>query len=77
MTTFLIILAVASVALLGGYLWLRARRPVKEEEYYHFKCPGCGRKLRYRASQKGHEGMCPRCNQRWTFPTSPGRGAGI
>jgi predicted RNA-binding Zn-ribbon protein involved in translation (DUF1610 family) len=62
------ILALVVLAGGGGFLFFRSRTP-KEEPYFHFKCPGCGRKLRYRAKQAGHSGQCRNCNQKLTFPT--------
>ena len=67
-TSILTILMVGGgLTALSLYLMVRSRQP-KEEEYHYFHCPGCSRKLRYRARQVGHQGMCPRCNQHWTFP---------
>ena len=62
------------VILLAGansyILW--RRRPSKIiEPIYHFQCPGCRRKLKYRARQVGNQGMCPQCRQRWVFPPVP------
>jgi hypothetical protein len=68
--TLTVLLLLAGILVLGGYLFVRLRQP-REEPYYYFHCPGCGRKLRYRARQVGHHGMCPRCNQHWTFPPIP------
>ena len=34
-------------------------------------CPECGKRLRYRATQAGHKGMCPRCRAGWDFPPLP------
>ena len=69
----LILLAVAALLAIGGYLFVRSRRPAQEEPYCNFKCPGCGRKLRYRPRQAGNSGMCPRCNKAFTFPALPRR----
>jgi hypothetical protein len=52
-----------------GYRVVRARRAAEEEPLYHFKCPGCKRRLGYRAKQVGHQGMCPQCKQRLVFPS--------
>jgi hypothetical protein len=52
----------------GGYLLLRPRRPAENRPDAHFNCPSCGRRLRYRASQAGRPGMCPRCRTALTFP---------
>lgn len=59
-------LAVGVVA----YFWLRRRRPASEV-HYHFRCPGCGQKIRYSADKAGRAAACPHCRQRWTFPLTP------
>ncbi len=64
-TMLLIVLGIAGAA--GGYLWLRPRHA--SDEVFHFNCPGCGRRFRYRPKQIGHTGQCPHCNQRFTFPS--------
>jgi hypothetical protein len=66
-TTVVLIVASAIALAVGGFAFLRLRRP-KEQPYYHFHCPGCRRRLRYRARQAGHAGACNRCGQRLTFP---------
>jgi hypothetical protein len=58
---------VALVGLGAVFLFLRSRAP-KEEPILHFNCPGCGRKLRYKARQAGHSGKCPRCERPLIFP---------
>jgi hypothetical protein len=65
---FLVLAAFA--AGLGGYRYYRSR-PAAEEPYYHFQCPSCKRKLRFRASKAGQPGMCPRCRNPCTFPAAP------
>jgi hypothetical protein len=67
---FLVLLACA--AGLGCYRYYRSR-PAPEEAYFHFQCPICKRKLRYRASKAGQPGMCPRCRNACTFPLAPGK----
>ena len=57
------IVVVAVVA----WLYLRSRTPT-EEQYLHFRCPGCRRRLRYRARQVGHTGQCSHCHRALTFP---------
>lgn len=59
--------AILGAAGVGGYLFFRPRQAA-EEAYYHFQCPKCQRKLRYRMSKAGHQGMCPRCRTPCTFP---------
>jgi hypothetical protein len=67
-------IGLAAALAAGGFLFLRARRAPKEEVLFYMKCPACNRKMRYRARQVGHAGMCPRCNRTFTFP--PGSAAG-
>ena len=66
-----VLIVIALVVVVGGYFFVRSRQGPTEEPYYHFNCPGCRRKLRYRARQAGHAGMCPRCNKACTFPAVP------
>jgi predicted Zn finger-like uncharacterized protein len=69
--TFVILLVVAAaVVVMGGSLWLRSRR-VKEEPTYHFNCPHCRRRLRFRHHQLGRPGGCPRCKKTFIFPVTP------
>jgi hypothetical protein len=49
------------------WAYLRFRTPT-EEPVHHFRCPGCQRRLRYRARQAGHKGQCPNCGRGLTFP---------
>jgi hypothetical protein len=65
------VLLLSGVAIVvgGGYWYLRPRGP-KEEVYYHFLCPNCGRKLKYKARKAGQPGVCPRCKKGCTFPHS-------
>jgi hypothetical protein len=58
---------VVLVLAVGAFLFVRSRGPV-EEEYYHFRCPGCRRRLRYRAKQIGHKGQCSHCGRDLVFP---------
>jgi hypothetical protein len=60
-------LAVAAVA----FLMLRRKGP-KEDKQFHYNCPHCKRRLRYRASQVGRRATCPLCRKEITFPP-PGR----
>ena len=74
MDPVLIVVLIVVAILLGGagYVFLRGRsKSAKGEDYYHFNCPGCRRKLRYRSRQAGHAGACPRCNKSFTFPIMP------
>ncbi len=65
-----ILVAVALIVAVGGYIFVRSR-PAVEEEYLHFNCPSCGRRLRYRSKQAGHQGACPRCRESFVFPMTP------
>jgi hypothetical protein len=67
-TTLLLLLTGAVIALAAGvYLFARLRR-VEAEPFYHFRCPGCRRRLRYQARQAGHTGGCSNCGRGVTFP---------
>jgi hypothetical protein len=68
-TTELLFIGVAVVAVLAivAYVVVRSRRP-REEAIYHFRCPGCKRRLRYRERQVGHKGTCSNCGQHLSFP---------
>jgi predicted RNA-binding Zn-ribbon protein involved in translation (DUF1610 family) len=71
-TTTLVAIAVAVLALAGGGYYLLARlrgqRRAKDEEFLHFRCTGCGRRLRFRARQAGHKGQCSHCGKDVNFP---------
>ena len=55
----------------GAYLFvLRSRGGSTEEAYLHFRCTGCKRRLRFRASQAGHAGQCSHCGSKLTFPSA-------
>lgn len=63
-----IVIVVSLVALAGGvFVWLRSRTP-KEEPILHFRCPGCSRRLRFRARQAGNAGRCSHCGRDLKFP---------
>jgi hypothetical protein len=54
---------------IGGYLFLVYRQNrSREEPYLHFRCPGCKRRLRFRARQSMHAGQCSHCGAKLTFP---------
>ncbi len=61
---------VAAVLGAGAYLILRRKRHRREEAaaYYHFRCPGCRRRLRFHSGQAGHRGECSHCGRAVTFP---------
>jgi hypothetical protein len=71
MDTTEIIIAAVVVVLLGGggfaFWWVRLRVP-EEAEVFHFRCPGCGRRLRYLERQVGRKGECSSCKGLLTFP---------
>ena len=63
-----ILVAVAVMVAVGGFLlFQRSKRP-KEEPVYRFQCDGCKRRLKYTARQAGHSGMCPQCKKPLKFP---------
>jgi DNA-directed RNA polymerase subunit RPC12/RpoP len=66
-TTLALVAGAAAALAVGGYLLLR-RRGGREEPYYHFRCPTCRRRLRFRARQAGHTGQCSHCGHGVTFP---------
>jgi hypothetical protein len=49
-----------TLAAVGVWYW-RARSGHEEEAVYHFRCSGCQRRFRYRASQQGMHVHCPQC----------------
>ena len=66
-TIWLIVGVVVFLVAAGGFFFIRLRRS-GPEVVYHFRCPGCKRKLRYHARQVGHRGMCSHCKETLTFP---------
>ena len=66
-TPVLLALGAALAAAVGVWMYLRMRTPT-EEPFYHFRCPGCKRRLRYRARQAGHAGECSNCGRGIIFP---------
>ncbi len=64
----IVLLVVIAVAALAVY-WKMNSHSRNEGQFHVFRCPRCGQKLRYLTSKAGRAGMCPRCRQRWTFPT--------
>ena len=48
--------------------WQRAKRKAEAETFYHMRCTGCQRRLRYRARQVGNKGKCSHCGRDITFP---------
>lgn len=66
-TTLLILIAVLIAAAVGVFLFVR-NRPKPEEEFSHFRCPKCRRRLRYMERQVGHKGKCSNCGGSVIFP---------
>jgi hypothetical protein len=69
--TMLAVLGAAALALVGGLAyWLRRRGRHRDANpnYYHFRCPGCKRRLRYQTRQVGHKGKCSHCGNPVIFP---------
>jgi rRNA maturation endonuclease Nob1 len=68
-TTLVLIIGgvVVALAVAGVVVYLRSRPP-REEPYYHVRCPGCKRRLRYRQRQVGNKGNCRNCGHAITFP---------
>jgi hypothetical protein len=73
-TQTVVLIAGAVVVLVGGYLLWARLRAAPEEPVHHFRCPGCHRRLRYRARQVGHRGVCSHCGQHLFFPPVPREG---
>jgi rRNA maturation endonuclease Nob1 len=59
---------VIGLAVVAYVLVLRWRGGLTVEEYFHFRCPGCKRRLRFHARQSGHSGECSHCGGKVTFP---------
>jgi hypothetical protein len=59
------------VVIIGGFLFVRWREWQRQhdDEVYHFRCPGCKRRLRFYARQVGHKGVCPHCRHAVIFPS--------
>lgn len=69
--TILLVAAIVVVAAAGGaYLFVRwkGRRRALDATIYHFRCPGCGRRLRFNSRQVGRKGKCSHCGKEITFP---------
>jgi uncharacterized paraquat-inducible protein A len=46
-------------------------RSVNEPKPHSWRCPLCGKKLRYPAGKAGQSARCPGCHQRLTLPATP------
>jgi DNA-directed RNA polymerase subunit RPC12/RpoP len=66
-TVVVVIVGVVLVLAVGGYLFMRGRSR-EDENYYHFRCPRCKRRLRFQAKQVGHTGRCSNCGSGVLFP---------
>jgi hypothetical protein len=68
----LVAVVVLGVAGVGAYVVLRMRWQSASagELYLHFRCPGCKRRLRFRAKQAGHSGQCSHCGNKLIFPAA-------
>ncbi len=66
--TIWIILGIAVLLVAAGAFYFVRLRKSAGEAVYHFRCPGCKRRLRYHARQVGHRGMCAHCREPLTFP---------
>jgi hypothetical protein len=60
--------AAAALVVVGVLVAVRLRRPKVDTNLYHFRCPGCRRRLRYRAKQVGNRGSCSHCKKDLIFP---------
>jgi len=67
-TTSVLVVLGAALALAAAAWASRRLRAPRAELFRHFRCPGCRRRLRYRARQVGHAGQCSRCGGRIVFP---------
>jgi hypothetical protein len=66
-TVVVIVLVVILALAAGGWMFFRGRKPT-EEQFYHFRCGKCRRRLRYQERQVGHKGKCSNCNSDVLFP---------
>ncbi len=70
-TIWVLIGGVVIALAVGAYLMLmRSRGGSAEEAFLHFRCTGCKRRIRFRASQTGHSGQCSHCGNKLTFPSA-------
>ena len=60
-----VFLLVSTDEVYGEVLEGRSR---EDENYYHFRCPHCKRRLRFLAKQVGHKGKCSNCGCDVLFP---------
>jgi hypothetical protein len=58
--------------LVSVFSWYKSRGGRRRADpVYHLSCPGCGRRIGYAPSMAGGTGRCPRCKEKFVFP-SPG-----
>jgi len=57
-------------AAVGGYLFVRSRRPAQEQLYCNFQMSRLWPQAPVPATAGRQFGMCPRCNKAFTFPPS-------
>lgn len=50
------------------YKQYRSRTPSYDEEVFHFRCPGCKRKIGFRTRKAGKTVMCPGCRKSILLP---------
>jgi predicted RNA-binding Zn-ribbon protein involved in translation (DUF1610 family) len=63
-----VIAGVVGLAVSGYRFAMKKARIAKAEEILHFRCPGCKRRLRFRARQAGNKGKCSHCGHDIVFP---------
>jgi hypothetical protein len=72
-TPVIIILVILALAAAAGTVVYVRTRPKPQEPIFHFNCPKCRRRLRFRLRQAGRQAACPRCRETFVFPDSPDR----
>jgi len=70
-STIVILVVVALMGAVGGFVLFQRSKKPKEELVYRFECTSCKRRLKYTARQAGHSGMCPQCKKPLKFPAVP------
>jgi hypothetical protein len=68
---WIILIGIAAVLAVAGYLFHRARPRKDGGADYFCRCPHCSRKLHYRADRGGRKARCPGCKQPFTYPVAP------
>ena len=71
--TLIVGIVIGLLAVAGGLFlfvrWRAQQQQARADEYYHFRCPGCKRRLRFRARQSGNKGRCSHCGKDIVFPS--------